>query len=379
MTDEKPPVQIEDKVDECVTAWINENPAEFTIDGNKVDLKPENEHKLRFRLRILERCKQYKNAPDEYLTTYLKAHSENVKWYFSILQAILMTGVVGFFVTVSVLAITNFISWFQNINLTGSITWILPVCFSGLIIALGLRENKRTNSSWLSHIIQYRFRIIHNLTELKIEIYYIATIMKIRKEKTEGNNQNSELKEPIRVEVYGSLLNSGQREKNPLKKGMMTELGKQERIGWKLSFDKRSVNRDGEFYNEAVLNFVWTGNQKDVYYTTVYQVDTAGYDAVMKREMGENTAKKWKQGEAVKDSYRPFILASDFGDTVVFIIPCDERQLTPSNRQTKYYKTVKEGIEENYEYSPNMKAKNLEAFEKAVDESQTAKAKNAMQ
>jgi len=176
----------------------------------------------------------------------------------------------------------------------------------------------------------------------------------------------------MRVEVYGSLLNSKEREKPPLGKGMMIELGKQERIGWKLSFDKLSKKR-----KEAVLNFVWTGNKKDVYYTIVYQADTVAYDAIMEREMGKTTAEEWKQGRAVSfGSYRPFTLASEFGDTEVFIIPCEERKRTPTNRGTNYFKTVEEGIEESYKDIPHMKAKNLEVLEKAVDESPTVKAKN---
>jgi hypothetical protein len=52
---------------------------------------------------------------------------------------------------------------------------------------------------------------------------------------------------------------------------------------------------------------------------------------------------------------------------MVFIIPCDERKLTKANRTDKYYEAVKAGIES---YKDNqMKAKNLEVLEKAVDES----------
>lgn len=169
----------------------------------------------------------------------------------------------------------------------------------------------------------------------------------------------------MRIEVFGSLLNSKEREKAPLRKGMMIELGKQERIGWKISFDKLSIKR-----KEAVLNFVWTGNKKDVYYTTVYQADTVAFDAIMALEMGETTAKEWKHGRAIEiGSYRPFTLASEFGNTAVFIIPCEERKRTPTNRETNYFKTVEEGIEESYKDTPHMKAKNLECLEKAVEES----------
>jgi hypothetical protein len=174
----------------------------------------------------------------------------------------------------------------------------------------------------------------------------------------------------MRVEAYGSLLNSKQREKPPLKKGMMIELGKQERIGWKLSFDKRSRNNESEFYREAVLNFVRTCDQKDVYYTTVYQVDAVGYDAVMEREMGPTNAKRWKQHEKINGEsyYRPTELDSDYGKTIIFIIPEEGRNRTPANKTDKYYNAVKAGIES---YKDNrMKAKNLENLEKAVKESQ---------
>ena len=181
--------------------------------------------------------------------------------------------------------------------------------------------------------------------------------MRNKKEAEWGN-------ESMRIEVYGSLLNSKEREKAPLEKGMMIELGKQERIGWKLSFDK--LNRR----EEAVLNLVWTGNKNDAYYTTVFQIDTVACGAIMEREMGMTNAEEWKQGLAVKfGSYRPFTLASEFGNTEVFIIPCEERKRIPTNREARYFKTVKEGIEESYKDIPHMKAKNLDCLEKAVDES----------
>jgi hypothetical protein len=166
----------------------------------------------------------------------------------------------------------------------------------------------------------------------------------------------------MRVEVYGSLLSSAERVKSPLGKGLMRELGKQERIGWKLSFDKRSTR-----WNSAVLNLAWTGN----HYTTVFQVDTVGYDAVMEREMGQTTARRWKQGNAVSfGSNRPFTLTSDYGDTIIFIVPCEERKIEPAYETDEYYKVVKKGIEESYEDTPHMERKNLEVLEKAVVESQ---------
>jgi len=118
------------------------------------------------------------------------------------------------------------------------------------------------------------------------------------------------------VEVFGSLLNSEQREKT-FKKGIVREIGKLKREGWKLSFDRKSIERE-----EAVLNLVHTGNPEDVYYTTIFEVDGNAYAEVMEREMGEKNAKKWNQGEKIgSNCYRPKSLDSEFGKTEVFIIP----------------------------------------------------------
>jgi len=168
------------------------------------------------------------------------------------------------------------------------------------------------------------------------------------------------------VEVYGSLLKSKQREKE-VKKGIMKEIGKVERRGWKLSFDRKSTERQ-----EAVLNFVHTGNPEDVYYTTVYEVDDNAYVDIMEREMGEQTAKIWKQGKRIgANNYRPIQLDSEFGKTEIFIIPDEGRKITKTNWEAGYVKTVRDGIEESYKDKPIQIEANLKALKRAVEESKT--------
>jgi hypothetical protein len=185
----------EDKADDEVKDWIESNPGEFTIFGNFVELTPENRSKFRFRFRILERCKQYKGAPDEYLETMLKTFPENMKWYFNVLQAVLITGVVGFVLSMAVLGVPNLIGWLQKpyaerILFSQWIAWVLPLGFALAPIILALMTNEGTETSWLSYIVQHRLRIIHNLMELKIEAYYIAKIIEIRQEEKKKQQES---------------------------------------------------------------------------------------------------------------------------------------------------------------------------------------------
>ena len=164
------------------------------------------------------------------------------------------------------------------------------------------------------------------------------------------------------IEVYGSLLNQEERKKI---KGTMTEKGKVERKGWKLSFDKNSFTR-----NEAVLNLVRTNNSNDVYYTCVYEVDADTHTDVLRREMGQGNVGKWMQGEAVKfNSYRPLRLESNLGTTEVFVIPETERLPTPTSWEAEYVVIVRRGIEESFKDMPKEKGVNLQALKKAVEES----------
>lgn len=169
------------------------------------------------------------------------------------------------------------------------------------------------------------------------------------------------------VEVYGSLLNGEEREKTLKGKGVMKEVGKVKRTGWKLSFDRYSKCWEG-----AVLNFVYTGNQKDVYYTTVYEVDASAYEKVTNREMGEDTGEKWRRGRQVCDnSYRPIQLYSEFGISDIFIILFEGRKKKEANSEDKYVSQVREGIKEAYKEKPTRLKANLKALDRAIKESKT--------
>jgi hypothetical protein len=164
------------------------------------------------------------------------------------------------------------------------------------------------------------------------------------------------------IEVYGSLLNQDERKKI---KGPMTEKGKIERKGWKLSFDKKSYGR-----NEAVLNLVRTNDSNDVYYTSVFEVDEDTYTEIMRREMGQGNVEKWMHGEAVSfNSYRPLQLQSNLGTTEVFIIPETEEIPTPTCLEAEYVAFVRRGIEESFKDMPKEKEINIQVLKKAVEES----------
>ena len=174
------------------------------------------------------------------------------------------------------------------------------------------------------------------------------------------------------IEVYGSLLLSLEREKtlerNGKPNGIMKEVGKVERKGWKLSFDRYSEKKKPA---QAVLNLVYTGNQEDVFYTTVYEVDLIAYRKILNREMGKYTAKRWKHGRLSDvSSYRPIQLDSEFGITDIFVIPFHGRQRAQTDSKASYVKTVQEGIEQSYTDEKQREA-NLKALKRAVEESKT--------
>ncbi len=155
--------------------------------------------------------------------------------------------------------------------------------------------------------------------------------------------------------------------------GTIKKIGTQAREMWKLSFDKKSKRKKWNY--RAVLNFVQTENSKDMYYTTIFEVDEKAYKAIMIREMGKRNADKWNQNkpnEIEADSYIPFPLKSRFGDTVVFIIQ-KKRTLTPTRWNTKYVRTVREGIEEGYKDMAMEKATNNNALTRAIKESKSGK------
>lgn len=170
------------------------------------------------------------------------------------------------------------------------------------------------------------------------------------------------------VEVYGSLLNFREREEMLKKGGIMKEVGKVGRERWKLSFDRFSEGR-----KEAVLNLVYTENSEDIFYTTVYAVDSLAYKLLMRREMGHQTIRKWQHGREINQtSYRPIQLNSRFGITGMFIIPEEGREHTKRTRTTSrknYVVIVRKGIKESYR--GRQREINLQTLRKAVKESRS--------
>ena len=160
------------------------------------------------------------------------------------------------------------------------------------------------------------------------------------------------------LEVYGSLLNSEQRKGY----GDFKEVGKVKRIGWKLSFDRFSNTWKG-----AVLNFVQTKDDNDIFYTMVFEVDEKVFDCILEREMGRY-ADKWKLDKPIPDMvYRPVEMNSPFGKTKMFVIPDEGRKLTPTTKSATYVEIVRLGIEESFE--DKMKETNLKALDIAINES----------
>jgi len=143
----------------------------------------------------------------------------------------------------------------------------------------------------------------------------------------------------------------------------MKAIGEIKRTG-KLSFDRYSIQR-----REAVLNFVKTGSSTDVYYTKVYEVDKKAFYAIMDREMGSETARKFICGKRIKpNDYRPVKMSSEeFGETYIFVIPEEGRQPTPTNSEKPYVRIVREGIYESF--GGKEREVNLKALERAVIES----------
>lgn len=162
--------QEEKDVPEIVKKWIDENTAEFGDAERKF-----------YRDNVLDRCKQFLFAPDDYLEAMLKTLPELMKWYHNVFQTVFMAGMAGLTVTILVLFLNNFFEWIQNLSFDLSIVrWFFP---AGILVVIGillLRIDKTLGSPKISELIQTHFRIKHNLKEIEIMMYYISTILRIR-------------------------------------------------------------------------------------------------------------------------------------------------------------------------------------------------------
>lgn len=145
-----------------VQDWIDSNPTEF------FEVKP------LYRRQVFDRCQKYIASPDDYLRIMSNALPEFMKWYLNVFETVFLAGLFGLvvaFLAVSLNeAATSFYQFF----------WIIPLAIAISISAVAILKPDR-----LSHWIQHRFFVRHNLNELNIELYYVSTIMKIRREAKE--------------------------------------------------------------------------------------------------------------------------------------------------------------------------------------------------
>lgn len=171
------------------------------------------------------------------------------------------------------------------------------------------------------------------------------------------------------VEVYGSLLNPD--EWKPIARPeQVSAVGTVCRTGWKLSFDKRSSRR-----HEAVLNLVETRDERDCFYTTIFNVTEFVFRKLADREIGPENAARFFRGEAIPpEFYRPVPVDSPYGPCWIFLIPEEGRRGSATTWDAHYVQIVKRGIEEMYPVQ--MREQNLRALRRAVEESAAAGARD---
>jgi hypothetical protein len=165
MTEDEKPVEKEEYLRKTVQAWVDSNPAEFKSNC-----------KLLYRKMVFDRCRKYIGAPEEYLKTMLNTLPEFMKWYLSVFETVFMAGAFGVASAFAVIFVNNVITSSQQ--LAG---WVFPFVLVLLIAVAALLPYRE--SRWLSYVIQHWFYVRHNINELNIEVYYISTILTIRKGK----------------------------------------------------------------------------------------------------------------------------------------------------------------------------------------------------
>jgi hypothetical protein len=163
--------QRESEIDRLVKKWVEDNYGEFK-EGAKSD------GALLYRMNIFDRCKKYRDAPDGYLKTMLeKSLPDTIKWYFNIFQVVFMAGTVSVSTASFLLFLNNFLLFLADVSVVSSMKWLIPFGLFLFVAYLALKKHKPSDSPWLSHFIQTRFKIAHNLKEIHIEMYYIAKVL----------------------------------------------------------------------------------------------------------------------------------------------------------------------------------------------------------
>lgn len=161
-------------IDALVRKWVEENYGEFREGA-------ETKGALLYRPVIFERCRKFRNAPDGYLKTMLeKSLPDAIKWYFNIFQIIFITGAVSVSTAFFFLSLNNLFAFFTDVNAVSLMEWLIPATLFSLVVVAAVSPHKKSQSPWLSHFVQTKFRIIHNLKEIHIEMYYIAKVLEMR-------------------------------------------------------------------------------------------------------------------------------------------------------------------------------------------------------
>lgn len=167
----------ESDIDALVKKWVNENYGAFKEGG-----KPNGS--CLYRKSIFERCKRYRDAPEGYLKTMLeKSLPDSIKWYFNIYQIVFVAGTVSVSTTLFFWFLNNLFVFLTDRSTVSFVKMVIPVAFLIAIVALIWHE--KSGSPWLSRYFQIKFKIVHNLKEIYIEMYYIAKVLEMR-EKSKG-------------------------------------------------------------------------------------------------------------------------------------------------------------------------------------------------
>jgi len=175
----------ESDIDALVKKWVDENYGEF-----REGAKPNGV--LLYRTRIFDRCKKYRDAPDGYLEIMLeKSLPDSIKWYFNIFQVVFMAGTISVSTGFFLLFLSNFFLFLTDVSVVSFVKWLIPIGLFAIIVVLALTTHEESESPRLSHFIQTKFKIIHNLKEIHIEMYYIAKVLETREKKKVNRHSGS--------------------------------------------------------------------------------------------------------------------------------------------------------------------------------------------
>lgn len=180
---------------EIVRKWIDDNKYEF-VKGT-----PEKYQKL-YRDDILDKCSRHIGAPKDFLETRLKMIPEETKYYLTVFQTLILASfvaVVAFFLYGTV---NSGMEWMKTtlifsppasdppsnknpLEWLGGSSFVIFIANLIILVILSLPIVNRKIGQKFSDFVQRKTRIVYNLRELQIEMYYISKILEIRKNNEE--------------------------------------------------------------------------------------------------------------------------------------------------------------------------------------------------